>query len=181
LATRVPGVLSQLQGFRGTVCKVGDIECLRRLLDGEWSEAYKKVNDARLDLIRQVEVGVKGLHWKDFETLVDLVFRQAGWRRISLLGETMKFADLELEEPINGERYQVQVKSQADANDFADYRDKFTAGGFRKLFFVVHSPKPNLTPQSQGASESVQLILPNRLAEMVVDAGLVNWLLAKIR
>ena len=63
------------------------------------------------------------MHWKDFETLVDLLFRQAGWRRLSVLGETMKYADLELEEPITMERYQVQIKSAADLGDFARYRD----------------------------------------------------------
>lgn len=59
---------------------------------------------ARTALIDEVQGALRELHWKDFETLVDLLFRQAGWRRLSMLGETMKYADLELEEPINHER-----------------------------------------------------------------------------
>ena len=119
------------------------------------------------------------MHWKDFETLVDLLFRQAGWRRLSVLGETMKYADLELEEPITMERYQVQIKSAADLGDFARYRDQFEGRGFRKLFFVVHSPDSKLARQE--SSSIVELVLPARLAAMVVDAGLVSWILAKIR
>jgi hypothetical protein len=98
---------------------------------------------------------------------------------LSLLGETMKYADLELEEPITGERYQVQIKAAAGAQDFATYRDKFTVQGFRKLFFVVHSPDDNLTQELN--TDSVELILPSRLGEMIVKAGLVTWVLNKIR
>ena len=119
------------------------------------------------------------MHWRDFETLVDLLFRQAGWRRLSVLGETMKYADLELQEPITGERYQVQVKSAATVADFAQYRDQFGERGFRKLFFVVHSPTPALDQEKGNAT--VELVLPGRLAAMVVDAGLVSWILARIR
>ena len=135
--------------------------------------------EARDILIREVESALGELHWRDFETLVDLLFRQAGWRRLSVLGETMKYADLELEEPITGERYQVQVKSAADAADFALYRDQFEGQGFRKLFFVVHSPSANLAQETSSAK--VELVLGARLAAMVIDAGLVSWILAKIR
>ena len=179
LTAGIPGVLSQLQAFRGTACKLRRVDTLRRLLSAESSPAHKAVTDARAALIKEVEASLGALHWKDFEILVDLLFCHAGWRRLSLLGETMKYADLELEEPITGERYQVQVKSAADARDFKEYRDQFDGQGFRKLFFVVHSPSANLGQEI--SSDAVELVLPARLAEMVVDAGLVSWLLAKIR
>jgi hypothetical protein len=175
----VPGILSKVQGFRGTVCKVREADRLRSLLNGESSLAHQAVTRARAGLIREVQTALGELHWKDFETLVDLLFRQAGWRRLSVLGETMKFADLELEEPINHERYQVQIKAEADASDFTKYRDRFAGKGFRKLFFVVHSPSTKLS--GERSSEAIELVLPERLAEMVVDAGLVSWILAKIR
>jgi hypothetical protein len=63
--------------------------------------------------------------------------------------------------------------------DFKSYRDQFVGKGFRKLFFVVHSPSAALSAE-QG-SDAVELVLPERLSEMVVEAGLVNRLLAKIR
>ncbi len=89
----VPGVLAQVQGFRGTACKVRQVETLLRLLNAESSPACQAVMSARTALIREVKAALGGLYWKDFETLVDLLFRHAGWRRLSALGETMKFAD----------------------------------------------------------------------------------------
>lgn len=179
LLAEIPGNISQVQGFQGTVCKVKSAEDLRRLLVGESSPAYRAVSDAVVALEKEVSSAVRLLHWKDFETLVDLLFRQAGWRRLSVLGETMKFADLELEEPITCERYQVQIKSKAGTAEFAAYRDQFSGKGFRKLFFVVHSPNPTLTQDK--SSDCVELILPDRLAAMIVNAGLVSWVLTKIR
>jgi hypothetical protein len=179
LISDIPGLLSQLQGFRGTVCTVRAAESLGRLLTAQSSLPHQAVTRARETLVGAVQSAIGELHWKDFETLVDLLFRQAGWRRLSVLGETMKYADLELEEPITTERYQVQIKSAADTADFARYRDQFEGRGFRKLFFVVHSPTTGLA-QEEG-SPAVELVLPARLAAMVVDAGLVSWILAKIR
>jgi hypothetical protein len=175
----IPGLLSQLQGFRGTVCAVRATDSLRRLLNAQSSVPHRAVTRAREALVEAVQTGLTELHWKDFETLVDLVFRQAGWRRLSVLGETMKYADLELEEPITMERYQVQIKSAADVGDFVRYRDQFESQGFRKLFFVVHTPSEKLAQQE--SSSAVELILPIRLSAMVVDAGLVSWILTKIR
>jgi hypothetical protein len=43
----------------------------------------------------------------------------------------------------------------------------------------VHSPSPNLA--GEPSSAAVELVLPERLSEMVVDGGLVSWLLAKVR
>jgi hypothetical protein len=191
VAGRVPGVIAQLQGFRGTVCSVEKREVLRRLIAGETSPEWMAVAAAQETLVARLQDAITHLHWKDFETLVDLVFRDAGWRRRSVLGETMKFADLELEEPITGDAYQVQVKSSADLADFNQYAASFRSQqrrDFRRLYFVVHSPSPKLADRApaegrQGAEEdgTVALILPSRLSRMVVDAGLVSWVLDKIR
>jgi hypothetical protein len=188
---RIPGVIAQLQSFRGTVCSVEKREVLRRLIAGETSPEWIAVAAARDALVAKLQAAITHLHWKDFETLVDLVFRDAGWRRRSVLGETMKFADLELEEPITGDAYQVQVKSSADLTDFDQYAAGFRSQqrrDFRRLYFVVHSPSPNLADRASGqgrqATEDdglVELILPPRLSRMVVDAGLVSWVLDKIR
>ncbi|MDQ7839015.1 MAG: hypothetical protein RDU59_11070 [Thermodesulfobacteriota bacterium] len=120
------------------------------------------------------------MHWKDFETLVDLLFRQSGWRRITMVGESMRYVDLELEDPITYDRYQVQVKSQANLSDFVKYANDFGNAGYRKLYFAVHTPGKDLVRHDSDNSET-QLLLPNRLAEMAVDLGLVNWVLSKIK
>lgn len=181
LATRIPGRIAKLQGFRGTICKVKEVEELRRLINQQYSTEFVAISHSRDDLCRHVETGLRRLHWKDFETLVDLIFRATGWRRVSVLGETMKYLDIELEEPINGDLYQVQVKSSATVHDFQEYAKEFQTGKYRKLFFVVHTPDKKLLDFAAHDETHVQVVDPRRLAEMVVDLGLVSWLLNKIR
>jgi len=181
LITQIPGRIARLQGFRGTICKVSEADELTRLINRQNSSEYAAIVHSKEDLCRHVETGLRRLHWKDFETLVDLLFRATGWRRVSVLGETMKFFDIELEEPITGEMYQVQVKSTATSRDLQEYTDTFAGGKYRRLFFVVHTPDKKLAETPQPKDGPVQIILPRRLAEMVVELGLLNWLLNKIR
>ena len=97
-----------------------------------------------------------------------------------MLGETMKFVDLELEDPITHDQYQVQVKSRATLADFESYSRRFNSVAYRKLYFVVHTPEQGLAAV-QGGSEDVELILPDRLSEMAVRLGLVEWLMSHIK
>ncbi len=181
LITQIPGRVAKLQGFRGTICKVSEVDELARLINRQHSSEYAAILHSKEDLCRHVESGLRRLHWKDFETLVDLLFRAIGWRRVSVLGQTMKGSDIELEDPITGEMYQVQVKSTATPRDLQEYTDTFASGKYRRLFFVVHTPDKKLTETPQPEDSPVQIIPPRRLAEMVVELGLLNWLLNKTR
>lgn len=181
LANQIPGRISKLQGFRGTICKVKEVEEITGLINCQYSPEFVAIRHSRDLLCRHVETGLRRLHWKDFETLVDLLFRATGWRRVSVLGENMKYLDIELEEPINGEMYQVQVKSSAMLRDFQEYAKTFQGEKYRKLFFVVHTPDKKLIEMQNQKENPVQLVLPGRLAEMVVDLGMLGWLLNKIR
>jgi hypothetical protein len=181
LINQIPGNISMVQGFRATVCKVRDIDDLKRLINNVPSDKYTQIVQARGALIKEIEKGLSGLFWKDFENLIDLLFRNAGWHRLSLVGEEMKYVDMELQEPITGELYQVQVKSQASFADFDEYARNSSHGSFRKLYFVVHTPDQTLVDNRLAKYEDVELILPDKLAEMVVDLGLLEWLLKKIK
>lgn len=181
LISEISGQLSKVQGFRATLCKIDETAVLERLLNGDVSEAYQQGQTVRDALERALVNAIQQLHWKDFETLVDLIFRQSGWRRVSLLGETMKFADLELEEPITGDRYQVQIKSSAHMAELMAYVEQFPKEEFRRFYFVIHSPSPALESIALHSIPHVELVLPNRLAKMVIDSGLIQWLMNKIR
>jgi hypothetical protein len=180
LISQIPGSIAKVQRFQGTICSIKEVDDLKRLINNQPSKAFQAVLLAKENLITEVQAGVKQLHWKDFETLVDLLFRNAGWHRISFVGETMKFADLELKERITGDLYQVQIKSKATVADFKLYAKDFSSDNFRKLYFVVHSPDKGLS-KHQSKYKNVELILPERLAKMVVEFGLADWLLEKIR
>lgn len=175
----ISGRLLRVMAYRATICSIRYPDDLRRLLNAERSNEYRAVDAALRNLGKEVEGAIKRLHWKDFELLVDLLFRSAGWRRVSVLGKSVKFTDMNLKEPITGDCYQVQVKSEASLSDFERYRNQFDSRLYRRLYFVVHSPDKSL--ESATGDEKVQLILAGRLANMVMDAGLVRWLMEKVR
>lgn len=179
VANELPGKLAQLQGFRGTVCRVREKQLLRRVLEGSRSELASLICVARDRLCGRLEMAIAELHWKDYETLVDLVFRHAGWQRVSVLGQHAKAYDLELREAITGDRYVVQVKSQATRHDLDKTIQDFSDTDYRKVFFVVHSPGADLA-QAADIPPYVELVAPSHLAVLALDAGLSLWLEEKV-
>lgn len=179
ISSQIPGIISKVQGYRGTVCSVEQPQVLERLLNGEPSPDSIALKGARDRLVEAVIPAIRQLHWKDFETLVDLIFRAAGWKRISVLGETKKDVDIELEEPFTRERYQVQIKASASLGDFRESAASFSPGSFRHFYFVVHTPSSDLRDY-KNPERAIKLVFVDQLAEMTVRAGLTDWLITKV-
>ncbi|HUZ07276.1 MAG TPA: restriction endonuclease [Candidatus Paceibacterota bacterium] len=183
VTSELPGKIAQLQGFRGTVCRVKETELLRRVLAGDRSPLALEISAHRDHLAIAAKNAIEQLHWKDYETLVDLVFRDTGWIRVSILGQQVKGYDLELREPITEDKYLVQVKSQASWKDLQESVSQFfpndTAGDYKKIFFVTHKPADDLLDASD-IPDYVDLIPPQQLANLVIDAGLSRWLEEKV-
>lgn len=175
----LPGKVAQLQGFRATVCRVRYGDLLKRTLNGDRSPLAVSISERRSSLAASLTDAIRELHWKDFETLTDLVFRAAGWVRVSVLGQHAKAYDLELREAITGDRYVVQVKSRASLDDLNRTADSFSPEDFRKVFFVVHSPSGDLVSAS-GIPEHIEVVSPQRLGQLAMDAGLAGWLEDKV-
>jgi GH24 family phage-related lysozyme (muramidase) len=175
----LPGRLAQIQGYRWTVCRVGCPDLLRRTLSGTRSDLATAISSDRAALAQHLSEAIKELYWKDFETLVDLVFRDAGWIRVSVLGQHAKAYDLELREPITGDRYVVQVKSRAGLADLRATVANFSAKDFRRVYFVVHSPAKDLADATE-LTDLVEVLPPDRLARQAMDAGLPGWLEDKV-
>jgi hypothetical protein len=175
----IPGKISQIQGFRATVCRVRYGDLLRRTLNGTQSALATAIRDHREILAQDLTEAIKELHWQDFETLVDLVFRAAGWVRVSVLGQQAKAYDLELREPVIGDRYVVQVKSQAGLADLQATVANFSPEDFRRIFFIVHSPDDDLL-DATDIPKHVEIVSPRRLGELALDAGLARWLEEKV-
>ncbi len=155
------------------------VDLLRRTLNATRSALAIAMSDQRAALAELLAKAIKELHWKDFETLVDLVFRDAGWIRVSVLGQHAKAYDLELREPIIGDRHVVQVKSRAGLADLQATIANFSPDDFRRVFFVVHSPDDDLVRATDIPSH-VEIVSPQRLGELALDAGLVGWLEEKV-
>lgn len=172
---RLSGSVNKLSAYRGTSCSIDVEDYLVRRINGEKTPeveraiaALESMRASALDLMRL-------LGPRDFETLVDLVFSTSGWRRQGVIGKTQKTLDLDLMLPSTGERAFVQVKSRTDSAELASYVAQLDSlGPHDRMFYVFHTGDPSTD------DERVTLVGPECLAELVVDAGLVEWLLRKV-
>jgi hypothetical protein len=173
----IDGRLTKVQGFRGTICTVEQSEYLVRKINGIAQPDVTAARDNLASLQCSVETLIQGLWWKDFELLVDLVFANSGWQRISVLGETDKDVDLDVFSPVTNRRAFIQVKSQATTATFKNSVAQFRRmEQFQEMYFVVHTSDPSLADCTE---EGVHVLGLKRLSELVISAGLVNWLITK--
>ena len=172
---RLSGALTKLAAYRGTSCDVDVADYAVRRINGkklpEVEVAIKALNE-----LTAATVGLmKLLGDRDFELLVDLVFSASGWRRQGVVGKTQKTLDLDLVLPSTNERALVQVKSKTTPLELAEYISKFEGHGpYDRMFYIFHSGK------AETDDERVSVIGPDKLAVMVVDAGLTEWLIRKV-
>lgn len=173
------GALTKVQGFRGTICAVDNADDLLKRLNGEVPEDVVHALNSLDQFERSLAPLLWRLGWKDFELLCDLIFTRAGWQRISSLGKTQKTIDLELISPVSGKRAAVQVKSQADLDEFLQYQTTFQSmDQYAELYFAVHKPTKALA-EYQPESRIV-LLTTDRLAKLVASCGLAPWLIKKV-
>jgi hypothetical protein len=172
---RLSGALTQIAAYRGTSCGVREAKYAVRRINGEKTpeveralDAMKRLKASILDLIRQLGA-------RDFEILVDLVFSTSGWRRQGPVGKTQKTLDLDLVLPTTGERAIVQVKASTTSGELADYAAKLDElGPYSRMFYVHHSGTASTD------DDRVFVIGPDKLPELVLDAGLASWLIRKV-
>lgn len=173
----ISGKLLQVRGFRGTNCSV-DLDYVTNKINGITPLEVTRAIDCAEALHSSLIPLIQNLTWKDFELLVDLVFSNAGWQRVSVLGKTEKNIDLDLRSPVTGERVMVQIKAASDKEEFESYCQEFSRmKDFAAFFYVVHSPNKSLADAKAPAR--TKLILAEELADLVVNAGLVRWLIEK--
>jgi len=171
---RLSGALTKLAAYRGTSCEVDVAAYVIRRINGEKTPEVEKAIAASSALKSAVLELMRLLTPQDFELLVDLVFSSSGWRRIGIVGKTQKTLDLDLILPSTGERAFVQVKSRTSSEELAEYIDRIEDGPYDRMFFVFHSG------EADTADERVTVVGPEKLADLVMDAGLSAWLIRKV-
>lgn len=173
------GRLTKVQGFRGTICDVREKEYLRNKINGRQSEEQVAIEESLTVLRKNIIQIIHKLNWKDFEILVDLIFRSAGWSRIGIAGKEVKTIDLELIAPVTNERAIVQIKSQSSLALFNEYKEKFLSmDEYDKYFFVVHSPSDDLRKYIDSNEEKEVIIYEyTKLSDFCINGGLIGWLL----
>jgi hypothetical protein len=172
---RLSGALTKLAAYRGTSCDVDVADYVIRRIDGrkipEVERAVATLEKMRVSVLELMKL----LGPQDFETLVDLVFSTSGWRRQGIVGKTQKTLDLDLILPSTGERAFVQVKSKTTSAELAEYASKLDElGPYDRMFYVFHSG------EAETEDDRVNIVGPDKLAELVLDAGLANWLIRKV-
>lgn len=178
IASNISGKLLKTQGFRGTICRIPEEKYALSKINCEQMNEVVEVEQAMFNLKSKLTFLIQNLQWKDFETLVDLIFRQAGWQRLGDIGKTQKTLDLELFAPVTGERAIVQIKAQSDLPQFLNYQDQFaTMNDYDKFFYVIHTAKPNL--ENYENETETKLYLVDKVAELTISAGLVEWVIKK--
>ncbi len=178
------GELTKVAGYRGTICNIKDSlrEYLLKKINGEEITVVKQAIEAREEILESIENLMKLLHWKDFELLAELVFAKSGWQRISASGGTQKTIDIEMVLPSTQEQAFIQVKSRTDDKTLQYYIDKLDKreNEKEKMFFVYHTVDHASEEIQEPENKMIILVGPQKLSEMVLDAGLFTWLLKKV-
>jgi hypothetical protein len=169
--------LTQVAAYRRTICSIGEADYLLRRINGIDEPVVVRANEVRKTMVATAAEMIAGLHWADFETLVDLIFVRSGWQRTSRVGGDQTDVDLILEQPTTGETAFVQVKSKAGQAVLDDYIGRFRRNGVHdRMFFVCHTPKGPLTADR---GERLHIWVGDRLADAAVKAGLFDWLIER--
>lgn len=175
------GRLLATKGFMGAICDVKETRYLIDKLNGRLSPDVLYAQKSLANLANKLEPLIRGLNEDDFEILIDLIFRQGGFYRTGKLGGTQKDIDLDLINPVSGERVMVQVKSRASNKVFEVYQSKFSnmTGGYSRFVFATHSPSGKWAESAKNTECGIELWLVEKIAEQAARFGLAGWLIDK--
>lgn len=179
-SNEISGRISKTQAFQGTLCKYTEeeIKIISRIINDIPNLKVDEIRTKKKEICGLITDLIKDLHWKDCEILADLIFQQSGWKRISMSGGNMEFMDMEYIDSITNEKYIVQVKSGANLSMFKNYEEKTKERKFKKLFFIAFHPDKSLKFYA-NEREDIEILIEDKLSEMIFDLGLLNWVLKK--
>ncbi|UWU67595.1 restriction endonuclease [Bradyrhizobium sp. NC92] len=171
--------LSSIASYRRTICEVREAGYLLRRIRGEDEPLRLKANQLFAELTTTAADLVRRLDWRDFETLVDLIFAHSGYRRQTALGGAQPDVDFIARQPLTGDTAWVQVKSHATQAVFEDYLERFEReAGAGAFFFIYHSAN---RPIRMGATmANVHIWSADKIASAAVEAGLFGWVAERV-
>jgi hypothetical protein len=169
--------LTRTASYQMTICAIKQADYLLRRIRDEPDPLHAQATAVR-DEMREIGLRmIRQLDWRDFETLVDLIFARGGWQRSSVLGKQQPDVDLILSQPTTRETAWVQIKSATSQAELDDYLSRFRRdGSYDRFFFVCHSVAG---PLRLPAQPGLHLWTGERLSDAAIDAGLFDWLVAR--
>lgn len=175
----IDGRVTKVQGFRGTICSIDLQDYLVRKINGQTINEVENAKSSLEKLKSDVEDLIKGLWWHDFELLIDLIFSKSGWQRFSVLGKTEKDIDLDVYSPATQKRAFVQIKSTTTRTELEAYIDTFNEyEQFDEIYFIYHTCNSDLS-DLESRYPNIHLWGLRRISGLVVNTGLVEWLINK--
>jgi hypothetical protein len=166
--------LTSTANYKMTICAIKQSGYLLRKIRGEIDPLRAAAEVLKAETIEMAVKLIRQLDWRDFETLVDLIFTRCGWHRISALGRGQTDVDLVLKQPVTGETAWVQVKSRSTQAEFDEYLGRFHRdGSCDRFFFICHSAASTPT---QSADSKAQFWSAERVASAAAETGLLDWL-----
>jgi hypothetical protein len=171
--------LTRTASYQMTICAIKHEDYLLRRIRGEGDPLHARATALR-DEMREIGLRmIRQLDWRDFETLVDLIFARGGWQRSSVLGKDQADVDLILTQPTIGETAWVQIKSKTSQAELNDYLGRFRRdGSCHRFFFVCHSAAGAL---SLPTEPRLHLWTAEHLSDAAIEAGLFDWLTNRTR
>lgn len=177
---KLAGHLTQIQMYRGTsfVLDRDNRDYLKCRLSGNVPQFIADLDAAKNDMHVAITKAIKKLQPKDFEILVEIIFSQS-WRRIGKSGGCEKFVDITFEDPLkNTDTIAVQVKSKTNSNEIDDYLSQSDhIKRYKHFYFVYHTGSIN--EEKYEHRKNVSFLDCNKLSNLVIDSGLINWLREK--
>jgi hypothetical protein len=174
---QLSSLLTKVSAYRQTICKIANPDYLRCKLAGSDDPDTMRAEQALQVLTDAAGTLIAKLHEDDFETLVGMLLERQGYHRVSRLGGTQKDVDMIVEQPFTGETVFVQVKSSTSQAVLDDYISRFDATpGTSRMILGVHTANRQLTTANRP---DITLWDRPTLAKAAVNAGLVQWLIAR--
>lgn len=180
------GMLLKTQAYRGTICDIqqnGPIDVqkyVKQKLCADIPDTVKEANENIQALLKSIQEMLKLLHPNDFEYFIDLIFMRSGWTKMTPGGGTEKFIDYDLVSPLTGQRAAVQVKSETTQKEFMqEYVQKLeNYDQYDLMFYVYHTG--NIEWNAEESEKTIYLLNVERIAEIILELGLVSLLYKKI-
>lgn len=170
------GRIASLAGYRRTICNVKEAERVVRLINATPHPEVIVAEETREQLLASVRTLIPMLSADDFEILIDLIVARSGWERVGAIGGIQKTVDLEVVQPLTGERAFVQVKSRTRQAEFDAYLDQFEAYGIDRMIYAYHTG-----PALKCTDPRVQIMDLGVIANSVLERGLLRWLTNRVR
>ncbi len=175
----IDGRVIKVQEFRGSISSIDMQDYLVKKINGLTIPEVEKTKTSLEALRADVEELIKGLWWHDFELLIDLVFSKEGWQRYSVLGRMEEDVDLDVYSPSTQKRAFVQIKLTTTRAEIQSYIDTYKEyEQFNEMYFVYHTCHTDLSDM-ESLDPKVHLWGLNKVAGLVVNAGLTEWLINK--